>query len=63
MKTLTFTFKALSVQTPQQTATVVTERGALVVIVLEAMGHVNLEALFLELQAYRNPLSEVGIIN
>lgn len=52
---LTFTFKALSVETPQQTATVVTECGALVVIVLEAMRHINLKALFLELQTHRNP--------
>lgn len=50
---LTFTFKALSVETPQQTATVVTERGALVVIVLEAMRHINLKAFFLELQTHR----------
>ena len=53
----TFTFKALFVETPQQTATVFTEGGALVVIVLEAMRHINLEALFLELQTHRNPLN------
>lgn len=47
---LTFTFKALSVETPQQTTTVVTECGALVVVVFEAMRHINLETLFLELK-------------
>lgn len=46
---LTFTFKALFVETPQQTTTVVAECGALVVIELEAMRHINLEAFFLEL--------------
>lgn len=54
----TFTFKALSVETPQQTATVVTECGAFVVIVLEAMWHINLEALFLELQTHKNPVNQ-----
>lgn len=57
---LTFTFKALSVETPQQAATVVTERGALVVIVLEAMRHINIEALFLELQTHRGPLTHTA---
>lgn len=47
----TFTLEALSVETPQQAAAVVAERGASVVVVLEAMRHVDLEALLLELYA------------
>lgn len=53
----TFTFQALLVKTPEQAAAVVTEGGALVVVVLKAMWHVNLKALFLELQAHRNSLN------
>ena len=53
----TSTFKALLVEAPQQTATVVTECGALVVVVLEAMWHVNLETLLLELQTHRTLLN------
>ena len=45
----TFTFEPLFHQAPQQAATVVTEGGAHVVVVLEAVRHVNLEALLLEL--------------
>lgn len=51
---LTFTFKALFDKTPQQTTTMVTECGALVVIALEAMRHINLEALFLELRTQKS---------
>lgn len=54
---LTFTFQALSIKAPQQAATVVTECGALVVIVLEAMRHINFEALLLELQTHRDSLN------
>jgi len=56
----TFTFEALLVEAPEQTATVVTESGALVVMLLEAMRHVDLEALLLELQARRDPLKHAG---
>lgn len=49
MLRLTVTFEALFIETPQHTATVVTEGGAPVVVTLEAMWHVNLEALFLKL--------------
>lgn len=47
---LTSTFKALLVETPQHATTMLTECGALVVIEFEAMWHINLKALFLELQ-------------
>lgn len=46
----TFALEPLSVQAPQQAAAVVAECGTLVVVDLEAMRHVNLEAFFLELQ-------------
>jgi hypothetical protein len=45
----TFTLEALFDQAPQQTATVVTEGRTHVVVVLEAVWHVNLKALLLEL--------------
>lgn len=51
----TFTLEALSVQAPQQTAAVVAEGGTLVVVGLEAMRHVNLEALLLELRTSTQP--------
>lgn len=42
---------------PQQTSTVVTESGAHVVICLEAMWHVDLKALLLELQMNKETIS------
>lgn len=46
----TFTFQALFDQTPQQTSAVVTESGAHVIVDLEAVWHVDLKALLLELR-------------
>lgn len=46
----TFTLEALFDQTPQQTPTVVAESGTHVVVRLEAVRHVDFEALLLELQ-------------
>lgn len=61
-KHITFTFKALFVETPEQTATVLTESGAPVVVGLEAMRHIDLEAFSLELQAHREQLKLYNII-
>lgn len=46
---LTFTLEALLDQPPEQAATVVTEGGAHVVVDSEAVGHVDVEPLLLEL--------------
>ena len=53
----TFTFKALLDHPPQETATVVTEGGAHVVVGLQTVRHVDLEALLLELYTYITPIS------
>lgn len=47
---LTLTFQPLPGQTPQQRPTVLTERGALIVVHLKPVWHVNLEALLVDLQ-------------
>lgn len=47
---LTVTLQPLPCQAPEQGATVLTERGALVVVHFEAVGHVDLEPLLVELQ-------------
>lgn len=47
---LTVTLQPLPCQAPEESATVLTEGGALVVVDLEAVGHVNLEPLLVELQ-------------
>lgn len=48
----TFTLEALFDQTPQQTPTVVAESGTHVVVRLEAVRHVDFEALLLELDKH-----------
>lgn len=53
---LTFAFKALLDHSPKQTSTVITEGRTHVVVSLEAMWHVNLEALFLELQTNKGAI-------
>lgn len=50
----TVAFQALFHQTPQETAAVVTERGALVVVELEAVRHVDVETFALELREQRS---------
>lgn len=57
---LTVTLQPLPCQAPEEGATVLTERGALVVVDFEAVGHVDLEPLLVELQdksQAQNPLS------
>lgn len=46
----TFTLQALFDKTPQHTPTVVAEGGTHVVVALEAMRHIDVEALLLELR-------------
>lgn len=52
---LTVTLQPLPCQAPEESATVLTEGGALVVVDLEAVGHVNLEPLLVELQDKSQP--------
>lgn len=47
---LTITLQPLPCQPPEEGATVLTEGGALVVVDFEAVGHVDLEPLLVELQ-------------
>lgn len=49
----TFTFLSLSDHSPEQAAAVIAEGGAHVVVHLEAVRHVDLEALLLELHTHR----------
>ena len=49
---LTLTFEALLGQAPQQGAAVLAEGGALVVVHLEAVRHVDLEAFFVDLNGH-----------
>lgn len=50
---LTFTFQALLDHSPKQTSAVIAEGRTHVVVRLEAMWHVDLKALFLELQTHK----------
>lgn len=50
LKPLTLTFEPLPGETPQQSTTVFTKRGTFVVVHFEPVGHVNLEALLVDLQ-------------
>lgn len=50
IKPLTLTFEPLLGETPQQRAAVFTERGAFVVVDFKPVGHVDLEALLVDLQ-------------
>lgn len=47
---LTITLQSLPCKAPEERATVLTESRALVVVDFEAVRHVNLEPLFMELQ-------------
>lgn len=51
---LTVALEALPRQAPQQGPTVLTEGGALVVVDLKSMRHVNFEPLFVELKEEEN---------
>lgn len=46
---LTITLQSLPCKTPEQRATVLTERWTLVVVDFEAVRHINLEPLLVEL--------------
>lgn len=50
IKSLTLTFEPLPGEPPQQRATVFAEGGTFVVVDLEPVGHVDLEALLVDLQ-------------
>lgn len=50
---LTFTFQPLLDHSPKQTSAVIAEGRTHVVVRLEAMWHVDLKALFLELQTHK----------